>query len=134
MLFSSGLRIFLDAGVAFNDYVKGQPLMTYEDGGFGLDFESGGYLSGELSVAWPIDPNSNTQAVDGPRFLFFGDVDLLRFSHANQHRLQCPMINMRFVPAWRTPDYLAGIVVDVERVVLCSDSGVELLFFFRVIK
>ncbi|TRL37920.1 hypothetical protein [Rhizobium straminoryzae] len=69
--FSPRLRIFLDAGVAFNDYVKGQPRMTYGDGGFGLDFEIGGHLSDDLFGAGPIDPNSTTLAVGDPRLFIF---------------------------------------------------------------
>nr|WP_252193120.1 POTRA domain-containing protein [Rhizobium sp. CSW-27] len=69
--FSTGVRIFLDAGVAFNDYVKGRSRATYGDAGFGLDFEIGNHLSGDLSVAWAIDPSMNDNLdIDDPRFLF----------------------------------------------------------------
>lgn len=69
--FSTGIRAFLDVGAVFDDYLRGEPSSVYADAGFGLDFEIGNHLSGDLSVAWAIDPTMNDNIdIDNPRFLF----------------------------------------------------------------
>ncbi|TRL33432.1 ShlB/FhaC/HecB family hemolysin secretion/activation protein [Rhizobium straminoryzae] len=69
--FSSGIRAFIDVGAVFDDYLRGESSSFYSDAGFGLDFDIGGHLSGDLSVAWAIDPKMNSNIkVDSPRFLF----------------------------------------------------------------
>ncbi|WP_377298600.1 ShlB/FhaC/HecB family hemolysin secretion/activation protein [Rhizobium sp. SGZ-381] len=69
--FSSGIRAFYDVGAVFDDYLRGESSSFYSDAGFGLDFDIGGHLSGDLSVAWAIDPEMNKNIeIDKPRFLF----------------------------------------------------------------
>lgn len=69
--FSSGIRAFFDVGAVFDDYLRGESSSFYSDVGFGLDFDIGGHLSGDLSVAWAIDPKMNSNIdIENPRFLF----------------------------------------------------------------
>jgi hemolysin activation/secretion protein len=71
MPFNSGVRAFFDVGAVFDDYLRGEPSSFYADFGLGYDFDIGGHLNGDLSVAWPVDPDMNdTIDVANPRFLF----------------------------------------------------------------
>ena len=71
MPFNSGVRAFFDVGAVFDDYLRGEPSSFYADFGLGYDFDIGGHLNGDLSVAWPVDPDMNANVdVSNPRFLF----------------------------------------------------------------
>lgn len=70
--FNIAAKAFFDVGAVYDDYIRAYEGNYYLDAGVGLDFKISDHLSGDVVVAWPINPDNDPDLKigDSPRVLF----------------------------------------------------------------